>query len=452
MNINQTIKLKITDMTDEGFAVGKIDNITVFCDKGVVGDEIVAQIIKIKKNYLIAKVKEIIKKSDLRNDIKVCQIQDFCGGCQILDISYINQLKIKKDMVLQKLVRIGKIENPKINDVVGMDEPFRYRNKVQLPVGGTKNDVKIGFYKQKTHDIIPFKDCVIQDKINNEIISIIKKYILFYNIEPYDESKSTGILRHIVTKISNDKSQIMIILVTNSSKKLDISFLIEKFANSNIPVTSIIQNINEKNTNVILSSVNIPLYGNDFITEYIDDLKFKIYPNSFFQVNYEQMLKMYQKALDYAQIDKNDIVYDLYCGIGTISLLLAKKAKYVYGIEVVEQSIKSAKENAKENCIENIEFICGKVENQIKELTKKSKTPDIIVLDPARKGCEPSVLNTILSVSPKRIVYISCNPSTLARDLKILIDSCKYSLQEVTPFDLFCHSTHIENVVLLSRI
>ena len=429
MNINQTIKLKITDMTDEGFAVGKIDNITVFCDKGIVGDEIVAQIIKIKKNYLIAKVKEIIKKSDLRNDIKVCQIQDFCGGCQILDISYINQLKIKKDMVLQKLVRIGKIENPKINDVVGMDEPFRYRNKVQLPVGGIKNDIKIGFYKQKTHDIIPFKDCMIQDKINNEIISIIKEYMLFYNIEPYDESKSTGILRHIVTKISNDKSQLMIILVTNSSKKLDISFVIEKFTNS-----------------------NIPLYGNDFITEYIDDLKFKIYPNSFFQVNYEQMLKMYQKALDYAQIDKNDIVYDLYCGIGTISLLLAKKAKYVYGIEVVEQSIKSAKENAKENCIENIEFICGKVENQIKELTKKSKTPDIIVLDPARKGCEPSVLNTILSVSPKKIVYISCNPSTLARDLKILIDSCKYSLQEVTPFDLFCHSTHIENVVLLSRI
>ena len=243
----------------------------------------------------------------------------------------------------------------------------------------------------------------------------------------------------------------MLILVTNTDKKLDISYLIEEFNKKNLNITSIIQNINKKNTNVILSSDNILLYGSDFITEYIDDLKFKIYTNSFFQVNYTQMEKMYKKALDYAQIRKDDVVYDLYCGIGSISLLLAKRAKYVYGIEVVPQSIISAKENAKENNIDNIEFICGKVENEIKKLTKKAKSPDIIVLDPARKGCDPIVLDTILSVSPRKIIYISCNPSTLARDLKILLENAKYTLEEVTPFDLFCHSTHIENVVLLSR-
>ncbi|EFM39288.1 23S rRNA (uracil-5-)-methyltransferase RumA [[Eubacterium] yurii subsp. margaretiae ATCC 43715] len=452
MNINQIIKLKITDMTDEGSAVGKIDNIAIFCDKGVVKDVVLAQIIKVKKNYFVANVKEILEKSDLRSEKKVCEIQDFCGGCQILDISYNNQLKIKKDMVFQKLTRIGKIDNPKINDVVGMDSPFRYRNKVQLPVGGTIGDVKIGFYRQKTHDIIPFKDCIIQDEINNEIIKMIKNYMSFAKIIPYNEKDSTGVLRHIVTKISNDKSQIMLILVTNTDKKLDISYLVEEIKKNNLNITSIIQNINKKNTNVILSSDNILLYGNDYITEYIDDLKFKIYPNSFFQVNYTQMEKMYNKALDYASIDKDDVVYDLYCGIGTISLLLAKRAKYVYGIEVVQQSITSAKENARENNIENVEFICGKVENEIKALIKKAKSPDIIVLDPARKGCEVTVLDTILSVSPKKIVYISCNPSTLARDLKILLDSGKYILEEVTPFDLFCHSTHIENVVLLSKI
>ena len=452
MNINQIIKLKIIDMTDEGSAVGKIDNIAVFCNKGVVGDVVLAQIIKVKKNYLVANVKEILKKSDLRSKRKVCEIQDFCGGCQILDISYNNQLKIKKDMVFQKLTRIGKIDNPKINNVVGMDSPFRYRNKVQLPVGGTINDVKIGFYRQKSHDIIPFKDCIIQDEINNEIIKMIKNYMSIAKIIPYNEKDSTGVLRHIVTKISNDKSQIMLILVTNTDKKLDISYLVEEIKKNSLNITSIIQNINKKNTNVILSSDNILLYGSDFITEYIDDLKFKIYPNSFFQVNYVQMEKMYKKALEYANIDKDDVVYDLYCGIGTISLLLAKKAKYVYGIEVVQQSIVSAKENARNNRIENIKFICGKVENEIIDLTKNEKSPDIIVLDPARKGCEITVLNTILSVSPKRIVYISCNPSTLARDLNILLDSGKYILEEITPFDLFCHSTHIENVVLLSKI
>ena len=449
MNINQIIKLEITDMTDDGSAVGKLDNIAVFCDKGVVGDVVSAQIIKVKKNYVVAKVKEILERSCLRIEQQLCEIQDFCGGCQILDISYDKQLKIKKDMVFQKLTRIGNIEKPKINDVVGMERPYRYRNKVQLPVGGTIDNIKIGFYKQKSHEIIPFKDCIIQDKINNEIISIIKRYMSFAKIKPYNEKDSTGVLRHIVTKISNEKSQIMLILVTNTDKKFDISYLIEEFNKKNLNITSIIQNIN--NTNVILSSDNILLYGSDFITEYIDDLKFKIYTNSFFQVNYTQMEKMYKKALDYAQIRKDDVVYDLYCGIGSISLLLAKRAKYVYGIEVVPQSIISAKENAKENNIDNIEFICGKVENEIKKLTKKAKSPDIIVLDPARKGCDPIVLDTILSVSPRKIIYISCNPSTLARDLKILLENAKYTLEEVTPFDLFCHSTHIENVVLLSR-
>lgn len=451
MNINQIIKLEITDMTDDGSAVGKLDNIAVFCDKGVVGDVVSAQIIKVKKNYVVAKVKEILERSCLRIEQQLCEIQDFCGGCQILDISYDKQLKIKKDMVFQKLTRIGNIEKPKINDVVGMERPYRYRNKVQLPVGGTIDNIKIGFYKQKSHEIIPFKDCIIQDKINNEIISIIKRYMSFAKIKPYNEKDSTGVLRHIVTKISNDKSQIMLILVTNTDKKFDISYLVEEIKKNSLNITSIIQNINKKNTNVILSSDNILLYGSDFITEYIDDLKFKIYTNSFFQVNYTQMEKMYKKALDYAQIRKDDVVYDLYCGIGSISLLLAKRAKYVYGIEVVPQSIISAKENAKENNIDNIEFICGKVENEIKKLTKKAKSPDIIVLDPARKGCDPIVLDTILSVSPRKIIYISCNPSTLARDLKILLENAKYTLEEVTPFDLFCHSTHIENVVLLSR-
>lgn len=452
MTLNQIIELDIIDMTDEGGAIAKIDNITVFLDKGVIGDKVLAKIKKIKKNYVQADVKKIIEKSTLRNEQQLCEIQDVCGGCQILDIRYEKQLEIKKNLVIQKLKRIGNIENPNVKDIIYMDNPFRYRNKVQIPVGKINGETKIGFYKQKSHDIVPFFDCKIQDKINNDIIDIIKQYIKKNNISIYDEKTHKGELRHIVTKISKSTNEIMLILVTNSEITLNVEYILEKIKEKNIPICSIIQNINIKKTNVILSNNNIILHGKNYIVDTIDSLSFRIYPNSFYQVNTIQMNKMYKKVMDYADISINDTIYDLYCGIGTMSLLFSKKAKQVYGIEVVKEAIQSANENASINKISNAHFICGKVEDEIENLINKSNKPDIVVLDPARKGCEETVLNTILKSLPRKIIYVSCNPATLARDLSILLKNKEYTLDEITPFDLFCHTMHVECVVLMSRV
>ncbi|MGP1411814.1 MAG: 23S rRNA (uracil(1939)-C(5))-methyltransferase RlmD [Peptoanaerobacter stomatis] len=452
MQLNQIIQLDITDMTDEGGAIGKIDTLTVFLNKGVIGDKVKAKITKIKKNYITSDVQEIQIYSKLREDKKLCDIQDLCGGCQILDIKYENQLKIKQNSLKQKLERIGGIVNPNINDIISMQNPFRYRNKTQMPLCMKNGQIQIGFYKQKTHEIIPFTDCKIQNEINNKIMEIIKRFIINEKISVYDEHKHTGSLRHIITKISQKKDEIMLILVTKDSKKLNIDFMVTEFEKNKIPVKSIVQNVNTKKTNVILSDKNILLYGKEYIQDMIENLTFNIYPNSFYQVNSIQMEKMYKRALDYANLQGTETVYDLYCGIGTITLLLSQKCKKVYGIEVVPQAIESAKQNAKINNIENAKFICGKVEDEIENLVAKSNIPNVIVLDPARKGCEEKVLDTILNVKPEKIIYISCNPSTLARDLKKLLSTQEYELKEVTPYDLFSHTMHIESVTFLKRV
>lgn len=444
--------LDITDISDEGSGVGKSDGITVFTDSGIPMDKLEVEITNKKKNYMQAKTKRIIKKSPLREDEKICEIQDICGGCSLLDMKYEEQVKYKKNMVVQKLMRIGKIENPPVRNVVGMQEPFHYRNKTQMPVTLENGEIKIGFYKKNTHDIIPFKTCKIQETINDRIIEIVKRYVKAVNLHIYDEKTHTGVLRHIITKISHNFGEIMLILVTNSDKKTDVGFLVKEFEKSDIPVTSIIQNINKKDTNVILGEKNRTLFGKDFIKDKIEDLTFNIYPNSFYQVNSLQMEKMYQKAIEYSGVKNTDVVYDLYCGIGTISLLFAKRAAKVYGIEVVSQAIKSADENKEQNGIKNASFICGKVEDKISGLLQNSQKPDIVVLDPARKGCEQSVLEKIVETSPRKIVYISCNPSTLARDLQIILASGKYKLDEITPFDLFCNTMHVETVALIQRV
>lgn len=450
MQLNQIIQLDIIDMTDEGSAVGKIDNITVFVENAVIGDTVRAKITKIKKNYMTAEVLEIINPSSIRNIKKLCNIQDVCGGCQILDIKYEEQLKIKENLVRQKLIRLGNIQAPNISEIISMENPFRYRNKTQMPVCVKDNEIQIGFYKQKSHEIVPFTDCLIQDDINNKIIQIIKKFIKKENISIYDEKNHIGNLRHIITKISKSKNQIMLILVTNKKERLDIDHLINEFKLNNINISSIIQNINSKKTNVILSNQNIILYGKDYIEDIIEDLVFRIYPNSFYQVNSIQMEKMYNQALIYADLKGDETVYDLYCGIGTISLLFAKRCKQVYGIEVVSQAIESAKQNAKINNIQNVKFICSKVEDSIKQVVKQSQKPDIIILDPARKGCDEKVLQTILEVKPKKIIYISCNPSTLARDLKTLMQYSNYKIDDIKLFDLFCHTMHVETICYLS--
>lgn len=453
-------EMEIIDLTDEGSAVGKVEGLTVFTDKGIVADIVKAKIVKKKKNYILAKTIQILKKSKKRCDKKICDIQDICGGCELLDMKYEEQLKLKKEIVTQKLIRLGDIKNPVVKDTIGMDRPYHYRNKSVMPISldnkkvennFAKEDIKIGFYKRKTHEIVPFTDCKIQDTVNNKIVDIVKAFVVKNKISIYDEKTGKGVFRHIITKISHYNTDIMLILVTNSKKTLEVNYLIKEFKEKNIPVKTIVQNINTKNTNVILSNESITLYGDGFITDEIDKVYFNIYPVSFFQVNYTQMKKLYNKAFEYADLQTSDVVYDLYSGIGTISLLMAKKVSQVYGVEVVQEAVKSAKNNAVKNNITNAEFIAGKVEDKMQELMNNSKRPNKIVLDPARKGCEQSVLEKLIQIEPEKIVYISCNPSTLARDLKILLTSGKYELKEVTPCDMFPNTMGIEAVAYLSR-
>lgn len=451
MNINQIIKLEIIDMANTGAGIGRYQNIAVFVDGALKGDTVKAKITKIKKNYLQAYLVEVVTPSEKRVD-KICPISHLCGGCQILELDYKEQIALKKDIVAQNLKRIGKIENPQIDETIGMEKPYNYRNKTQIPIGIENGEIVAGFYQSKSHRIIPFDTCYIQDSINDKIIKIVKNYIKTQNIPVYNEQTHKGVIRHIVTRISHATGQIMVILVTNQKNPLkNIDSLYARLSDAIPNLSSLIQNINTKNTNTIMGDSDITLYGKEYIVDKIGDLEFEIYPQVFYQVNSIQMEKLYKKALEYCSPSKDDVVYDLYCGIGTISLLFARKCKKVYGIEMVEDSVKSAIKNAKRNNIDNAEFLSGKVEDEILNLAKTKQKPDIIVLDPARKGCEKIVIDTIIKIAPRKILYISCNPATLARDINIIKTSEKYTIDSITPVDMFPHTMHVECIALMSR-
>jgi 23S rRNA (uracil-5-)-methyltransferase RumA len=451
MKKNDIIQIEITDIGMNGEGIGKVDGLTMFIKDAIVGDIIEARIMKMKKNYGYACIVKIIKESSYRVEPK-CPIAKPCGGCQLQALSYEEQLKYKQNKVYNHFQRIGKFNEIPMEPIVGMENPYSYRNKAQFPIGRDKEgNIVAGFYASRTHSIIATEKCYIGAKINEEILRKVISFMEEYKIEPYNEVTGAGLVRHVLIRYGFTTKEIMVCLVINRNRLKNSDKLIGKLVEMK-GMTSISINMNKENTNVILGTELKVLWGQGYITDYIGDIKYQISPLSFYQVNPMQTRVLYEKALNAAGLTGNEIVWDLYCGIGTISLFLAKKAKKVYGVEIVPQAIIDAKENARINGITNAEFFVGKAEEVLPQKYKKENVyADVIVVDPPRKGCEESLLDTMIQMKPKRIVYVSCDSATLARDLEYL---CRvdYEIKTVCPVDMFPHSTHVETVVLLSKL
>ena len=440
---NKEYVVDIVDIGQGGVGIGKYEGFTVFVEGGLIQDKVKVRINKSKKNYAVGDIVEIIEKSPFRVD-RICSddLKD-CGGCQIQELDYNKQLELKTNEVKQVISRIGKLENVEIHETIGMQSPCRYRNKAQFPIQNINGSTAIGFYKKKSHDVIPTDMCVIQHDINDKIIKIIKTYIQAYNVSIYNETTHTGVLRHLVTKVGFTTNEVMVVLVANGTNLPHLNELASVLKENILWFKTLVLNVNKAKTNVILGKENKVIYGNGKINDYIGDLVFEISPLSFFQVNPVQTEVLYNKALEYAELKENDTVFDIYCGIGSISLFLAQKATKVYGIEIVEDAIKDAKINAKLNNLNNVEFYVGKAEEVVPKMYSEGKTANVVVVDPPRKGCDEKVLDTIVSMKPDRVVYVSCNPSTLARDLAYL-DERGYKCVEIQPVDMFPHTMHVE--------
>ena len=440
---NKEYVVDIVDIGQGGVGIGKYEGFTVFVEGGLIQDKVKVRINKSKKNYAVGDIVEIIEKSPFRVD-RICSddLKD-CGGCQIQELDYNKQLELKTNEVKQVISRIGKLENVEIHETIGMQSPCRYRNKAQFPIQNINGSTAIGFYRKKSHDVIPTDMCVIQHDINDKIIKIIKTYIQAYNVSIYNEMTHTGVLRHLVTKVGFTTNEVMVVLVANGTNLPHLNELASVLKENILGFKTLVLNVNKAKTNVILGKENKVIYGNGKINDYIGDLVFEISPLSFFQVNPVQTEVLYNKALEYAELKENDTVFDIYCGIGSISLFLAQKATKVYGIEIVEDAIKDAKINAKLNNLNNVEFYVGKAEEVVPKMYSEGKTANVVVVDPPRKGCDEKVLDTIVSMKPDRVVYVSCNPSTLARDLAYL-DERGYKCVEIQPVDMFPHTMHVE--------
>ena len=440
---NKEYVVDIVDIGQGGVGIGKYEGFTVFVEGGLIQDKVKVRINKSKKNYAVGDIVEIIEKSPFRVD-RICSddLKD-CGGCQIQELDYNKQLELKTNEVKQVISRIGKLENVEIHETIGMQSPCRYRNKAQFPIQNINGSTAIGFYKKKSHDVIPTDMCVIQHDINDKIIKIIKTYIQAYNVSIYNETTHTGVLRHLVTKVGFTTNEVMVVLVANGTNLPHLNELASVLKENILGFKTLVLNVNKAKTNVILGKENKVIYGNGKINDYIGDLVFEISPLSFFQVNPVQTEVLYNKALEYAELKENDTVFDIYCGIGSISLFLAQKATKVYGIEIVEDAIKDAKINAKLNNLNNVEFYVGKAEEVVPKMYSEGKTANVVVVDPPRRGCDEKVLDTIVSMKPDRVVYVSCNPSTLARDLAYL-DERGYKCVEIQPVDMFPHTMHVE--------
>ena len=445
---NSIYTIEIEDLGHSGEGVGKIDGFTVFVHGAIPGDYVKIKLTTLKKNYGIGKIIEILRPSQDRVEPR-CPLANICGGCQIMHMDYRAQLDIKRKRVEETLERIGKI-NTTVHPTIGMENPYEYRNKAQFPVGIVDGQAVLGFYKKGTHDIVRTDYCHIQAPVNIEIIKIIKEYIKKYDISVYNEKTRKGLLRHVVTRVGFKTGELMIVLITNGKELPYKDELIEMLKTNIKGLKSIVHNINDKNTNVIFGRESRTIYGEDKISDYIGGLKFKISDQSFFQVNPIQTEKLYEKTLEYASLTGEENVFDIYCGTGSISLFLAQQAKKVIGVEVVETAIENAKENAKINNIHNTEFYVGKAEEVIPKLYEKGLKADVVVVDPPRKGCEEIVLETIAKMEPKRIVYVSCNPASLARDLAYL-EERGYKTLEVQPVDMFGHTAHVECIALIQR-
>ena len=447
---NDLVTLEIEDCGIDGEGIGKADGFTVFVKDAVIGDTVTAKIIKAKKNYGYGRLMEVLKPSPYRVEPK-CEFARQCGGCQLQALSYDQQLVFKTNKVKGHLERIGGFTDIPMEPIIGMDELFHYRNKAQFPVGRNKEGkIVTGFYAGRTHNIIENRDCALGVAENKEVLDRVIAHMEKYGIEPYNEATGKGLVRHVLIRYGYFTKEVMVCLILNGNKIPKEELLVKSLCE--IPgMTSITINVNKKHSNVILGEEIRLLWGQEYITDRIGDISYQISPLSFYQVNPMQTQKLYAKALEYADLHGEETVWDLYCGIGTISLFLAQKAKFVRGVEIVPAAIENAKENAKLNGLENTEFFVGKAEEVLpREYKKNGVYADVIVVDPPRKGCDETLLETMVEMNPERIVYVSCDSATLARDLKYLCER-GYELRKVCPVDQFGMTVHVETVVLLSK-
>lgn len=462
-NKNDVIEVEITDIGNDGEGIGKVDGYTLFIKDAVIGDVVKVKIMKAKKNYAYAHLEEVVKPSEYRTT-PACHIAKQCGGCQLQFMSYERQLQYKQDKVRNNIVRLGGFPADEIDQImepiIGMENPFQYRNKAQFPVGNDKNGKIItGFYAGHSHNIIANTDCKIGTAENREILEAVISYMEKNHVSAYNEETGKGLVRHILIRKGFTSGEIMVCIIINRKGKA--GKIAEYLPNQQELVdalsaikgmTSISVDINTEKTNVIMGPEVHTIWGQDTISDTLCGLEFNISPLSFYQVNPVQATRLYEQAIEYAQLTGNETVWDLYCGIGTITLAMSQKAKQVYGVEIIPQAIDDAKQNAIRNKISNAEFFVGKAEEVLPQKYKDEGIyADVICIDPPRKGCDEQALDTMLKMAPKRIVYVSCDSATLARDLRILCDG-GYKLEHVRPCDMFPMSTHVETVCLLSKL
>ena len=451
----EMITVDITDFGENGEGIGKTDAFTWFIKDTVIGDKVIAKVMKTKKSYGYARLDSIIKESPDRIEAK-CPVARSCGGCTLQSLDYSAELKLKQNKVENHLKRIGgfDLSNVEIEEIIGMEDPIRYRNKSQFPFGRKNGKNITGYFAGRTHSIVEFDECIIGIKENKTVLQTVLDFMEKHSVDAYNEEDGSGIVRHVLIRKGFATGELMVCIVINANNLPHSDKLVESLCSAlGNDLKSVSININKKNTNVILGEKTVTLYGNGYIEDYIGDVKFRISPQSFYQVNPVQTKKLYSKALEYAALTGEETVWDMYCGIGTISLFLAKSAKFVYGVEIVDAAIQNAIENAKLNNIENVKFFVGKAEEIITGEYENGniRDVDVIVVDPPRKGLDKLAIDTMLKLLPKRIVYVSCDSSTLARDLKLLCEK-EYELKKLTVVDQFARSYHTETVALLSKL
>ncbi|WP_099224975.1 23S rRNA (uracil(1939)-C(5))-methyltransferase RlmD [Listeria costaricensis] len=446
---NQEIELSVIDLTHEGSGVAKIDGYPLFIPNTLPGERVKIKVVKAGKKFGYGRLVELLEASPDRVE-PPCPVYQKCGGCQLQHLSYAGQLRFKQKQVYEVMRRIGK-QSVAVHETLGMAEPFYYRNKSQVPVGYVDGKLAAGFYQKRSHQIIDMDACLIQNKQNDAAVQATRKILAEYGLEPYDEERNRGDIRHIMTRSSYTNQELMLVLVTRKAQFPYKEVILERLQAEIPQLVSIVQNVNPDKTNVIFGKKTIVLWGKEAIVDTIHGIEFKISARSFYQVNPVQTERLYQEALDRAGLTGEETVIDAYCGIGSISLCLAKQAKHVYGVEIVPEAIEDARKNAAHNEMDNVTFEVGKAEEVIPKWYQEGVVADVLVVDPPRKGCDEQLLATILKMQPKRVVYVSCNPATLARDMQILTDG-GYAAEDVQPVDMFPMTTHVETVVLMSRV
>ena len=467
---NETYEIDITGVTSEGSGVGKLflegsaSGFAIFVEGVLPGEHVKIQILKAQRSYAYGKLIEVMVPS-IDRVVPSCPVASRCGGCSLQHMKYSAQLQVKQKQVTDALRKIGGFEVALeeetfiVEPTIGMEDPWRYRNKSQMPFAVNRDgEIINGFFKTGSHDIVPNEGCLIQDMVADQMVASVKEFAIENKLTIYNEEKKTGLLRHVMTRVGKKTGEVMVVLVVNGKEIPNEAALVEKLQKDiskgqTMPIftlQSVILNTNTKATNVVLGHQNRNLFGKDFITDKIGKFTFKISPLSFFQVNTVQTNVLYEKAMEYADLKGGETVIDAYCGAGTISLFLSQKAKKVIGVEIVEPAILDARENAKRNNVDNVEFHCGEAEHIIPELYRKGVKADVVVVDPPRKGCDVKLLETIVAMAPDKVVYVSCDPSTLARDLRYLVDK-GFKVERVQPVDMFPGTGHVEAIVLMTR-